>query len=93
MIGDPGIRNLFHLITEFRVRCNAVTVNEVDGEEEGGSRGGRRTVAFPRVTDEQEIQDKLFSPALASRENLFLSRKAAVSLLQSSQLISPQCTI
>lgn len=88
MIGEPGILSLFHLITEDRLRCHAVTVNEADddGEEEGESRKGWRTVAFPRVTDEQEIRDKLFSPSTsfkgeppeASLENVFSSRNPSV---------------
>lgn len=63
MMGDPGSRNLFHLIPEVRAQRDAETVfsgGEDDGggdEEEGGNRGDRRSVAFPRMTEEKEVID------------------------------------
>ncbi len=64
MMGDPGNRNLFHLIPEVREQRDAEMVfsggeddDGDDDEEEGGKRGDRRTVAFPRVTDEKEEID------------------------------------
>lgn len=62
MMGNPGSRNLLHLIPEVRAQRDAETAFSVgedddgDGdEEEGGNRGDRRSVAFPRVTDEKVI--------------------------------------
>lgn len=64
MMGDPGSRNLFHLIPEVRAQWEAETAFSVgededgdDDEEEGGNRGDRRSVAFPRVTDKKEVID------------------------------------
>lgn len=64
MMGDPGSRNLFHLIPEVRAQRDAETVfsgGEEDGgggdEEEGGNRGDRRSVAFPRMTEEKDVID------------------------------------
>lgn len=58
MMCDPGSRNLFHLIPEVRPQRDNETPlrgdEDVDGtdedEEEGGNRGERGSVAFPRVT-------------------------------------------
>lgn len=64
MMGDPGSRNLFHLIPEAREQRDVEMVfsgdeddDGDDDEEEGGNRGDRRTVAFPRVTDKKEVID------------------------------------
>ncbi len=62
MTGDSGSRNLFHLIPVVRVQRDAETVfnGDEDGdddEKEGGNRGDRRSVAFPRVTDKREVID------------------------------------
>lgn len=83
MTGDPPIRNLFHLITEFRVRCNAVTVNEVE-EEEGR---GWRTVAFPRVTDEQRQRDVPNRTVVGFFPSTGFTCAAAVFLLRCPQYI------
>lgn len=64
MIGEPASRNLFHLKPE--VQCDAELHfsgdndnggcgdedDDVDEEEEGGT---RKSVAFPRVTDNQKV--------------------------------------
>lgn len=62
MIGDPGSQNLFHRIPEVRAQRDVETDfnggeddEGDDDEEEGGNRGGRRSFAFPRVTDKQEV--------------------------------------
>lgn len=65
MMGDPGSRNLFHLIPEVSVqRDTGAAFNEGeeddgddddDDEEEGGNRGDRRSVAFPRMTVEKDV--------------------------------------
>lgn len=64
MMGDPGSRNLLHLIPEVRAQRDADfdggKDDDGDGnEEDGGNRGDRRSFAFPRVTDEQEVLDAL----------------------------------
>lgn len=62
MTGDPGSRNFFHPMPEVRVQRDTgtglrggkdVDDDDDDDEEEGGIRGDRRSVAFPRVTDEK----------------------------------------
>lgn len=60
MICEPGRRNLLHLMLEVSSRRDNETPlsggEDVDGneadddEEEGGNRGERGSVAFPRVT-------------------------------------------
>lgn len=63
MMGNPGSRNLLHLIPEVRAQRDAETafsvgVDDDDGDgdgEEGGNRGDRRSVAFPRVTGEEKV--------------------------------------
>lgn len=62
MMGDPGSRNLGHLMPEVRAQRGAdfdggKEDEGDDNEEEGGNRGDRKSVAFPRVTDEQEVTD------------------------------------
>ncbi|KAF3857313.1 hypothetical protein F7725_009172 [Dissostichus mawsoni] len=65
MMGDPGRRNLLHLIPEVRAQRDADTIfRRCEGgsggdEEEGGNRGERRSVAFPRVAEEKEGIDVL----------------------------------
>lgn len=49
MMGDPGSRNLVHPIPE-----TAFNGADDDDEEEGGDRW---SVAFPRMTDEEEVID------------------------------------
>lgn len=57
--GRPGKRNLLHPKTEAMAQCDARFPGEgqrgADGDE-GGNRGGRRCVAFPRVTEIQELR-------------------------------------
>lgn len=60
MMCDPGRRNLFQLMLEVSSRRDNETPlsgdkdvdgNDADdGDEEGGNRGERGSVAFPRVT-------------------------------------------
>lgn len=57
IMGNPRSRNLFHPIPEVRAQRDAETVfnddedDECDDEEEGGYRGDRGSVAFPRVKE------------------------------------------
>lgn len=62
MMGNPGSRNLLHLIPEVRAQRDAEAAFSVgedddgnDDEEEGGNRGDRRSVAFPRMTDKKKV--------------------------------------
>lgn len=51
MTGDPRSRNLLHLMPEADAG--------VRDEEEGGSRGERKIVVFPRVTGEKRSKQRL----------------------------------
>lgn len=61
MMGDPGSRNLFHLIPDVSAQRDNGFSDGKDGDsgEEGGNRGDRKSVAFPRVTDEEKVTDAL----------------------------------
>lgn len=68
MTGEPGSRSLLHLMPEARAQRDAETAfscdedddGDVDDGEEGGNRGDRSSVAFPRVTDGQERSASFF---------------------------------
>lgn len=55
MMGDLGSQNLFQLIAEVRAQRGVEDAD--DDEEEGGNRGDRTSVAFPRVAEKKEVLD------------------------------------